>query len=271
MRDKTAKVAVLIPTYAPGAYIENCFRSISQQSLVKDSFCVYVALNGEEHPYRAFVEELLLNFDFHYKFFYLNLPGVSNARNFLIENSSEPYICFVDDDDILSSNFLESLLSVSSESVVGITDVQVFKYNANDSEKNYIGNSYNKLSSVEPSKFKTRKYFSSACAKLINRKMICNTRFDINLSKGEDALFMAQLSHRVHQVRKAEPEACYYVYLRPGSATRSKISKTPEIKRIFYVLKQYSRLLGDQRYEKKFLATRILATLSHLKKLFSLN
>ncbi|WP_084708333.1 glycosyltransferase family A protein [Marinobacter psychrophilus] len=199
------------------------------------------------------------------------MPGVSNARNFLIENSSESYICFVDDDDVLSSNFIESLLSVSSESVIGITDVQFFKNNANHSQKNYIGNSYSNLSSVESSKFKARKYFSSPCAKMISRKMIGNTRFDINLSKGEDALFMTQLSPRVHHVRKAEPEACYYVYLRLGSATRSKISKISEIKRIFYVLKQYSRLLGDQRYEKKFLATRILATLSHLKKLFSLN
>jgi glycosyltransferase involved in cell wall biosynthesis len=201
----------------------------------------------------------------------LNLPGVSNARNFLIENSSEQYICFVDDDDFLSLNFLESLLSVSSEVIVGITDVQVFKYSTNDSEKNYIGNSYSKLSSAESSKFKARKYFSSPWAKIISRKVIGSTRFDVNLSKGEDALFMTQLSPRVHQVRKAEPEACYYVYLRPGSATRSNISKILEIKRIFYVLKQYSRLLGDHRYEKMFLATRILATLLHLKKLFSLN
>lgn len=262
------KISVIIPTYMPEIYFRRCLDSLENQTLDKSDFRVYIALNGQIHPYKNFVESLLNVYSFSHRLYCLEEVGVSNARNFLIDNSFEPYICFVDDDDVLSANYLESLIAVSSESNVGISHVRAFKENLRYAKSNYIGRSYRSLREVEGSKFKTRKYFSSPCAKMIHRNIIGDVRFDVRLSKGEDALFMAKLSPNVQLIRKATPEACYYVYERPGSSTRKKTPIFKELRRLAYLVRVYAGLLLKKEYKKTFIFTRILASLAQLKKLF---
>jgi len=261
-------IAVLIPTFKTGNYFENCLRSLENQTLGKDGFVVYIALNGPEFPYRKYIESLLASCELNHKFFYLKNPGVSDARNFLIDKSDEPFICFVDDDDFLSNNYLEFLLLASDEESIGVSNVRVFSDNPSSSRENYIGKSYVSLRTEESSLFRARKYFSSPCAKIISRVVIGSCRFDVNLSRGEDGLFMAQLSPRVKRIRKALPEACYYVRQRPDSASRKKIRKIEEIKRVGYLELCYMKMLFSSSYKKSFILTRVIATLFQLKKAF---
>ncbi|MFX1825295.1 glycosyltransferase family A protein [Acinetobacter sp. AS5] len=260
-------IAICIPTYKPSYYIINCLQSIEDQTLSKDKFKVYIALNGSEKSYEVYIQEILKKFSFNYKLFFLEEAGVSNARNFLIDHSNEDYIVFVDDDDILSLNYIEELLHVSSSNIMGISNVYNFYGNLNELKKSYIGLCFKNLPEITYSKFKSRKYYSSPCAKMLHRNIISNTRFDTKLSIGEDSLFMAQLSHRVKAVRKTSPSACYYVNERAGSATRKKIDKEKELKRILYSLTTYSKMLLTFRYGTLFILTRIVATLIHGKKL----
>lgn len=262
-------IAVIVPTYMPGEYLRKCFKSLSRQTLSSDKFCVYVALNGSSDQYKKYVYSLLNDCSFKYELSFLEEPGVSNARNFLIENSIEPYICFVDDDDILSDNYLESLLSAVGNKTIGISNVKVFDESVDDSKVNYIGKRYLKLDKQETSIFKARQYFSSPCAKLIHRDIIGNARFDLNLHRGEDALFMAELSPRVAQLQKGVPEACYYVYQRPGSASRKKVNKKEEVSRVLYLVKCYLNMFFSRDFEKKFIFSRIIATLLHIRRLFN--
>lgn len=260
-----ALVSVLIPTCSPGDYFKKCLDSIEDQSIDKSLYTVYIALNGDEKPYKEQVECLIKKYSFNCFFTYTSELGVSNARNLLIEESVEEFICFVDDDDLLSPDYLLSLLSISSKEVVGITDVKAFDNFKEGSHKNYIGLSYSKLQSSESSMFKSRKYFSSPWAKMIHRSIVGETRFDINLRKGEDSLFMAELSPRVRMVRKSEPESCYYVYLRPGSATRRKDSTKEEVKKVFYLVIKFSKLFFTPSYDKAFVGSRVLAAFLQLR------
>lgn len=261
-------IAILIPTYKPGNYIQRCLQSIDRQTLSKDSFKVYIALNGTKDNYEEYVKSLLLYFSFKYEFFYLDEAGVSNARNYLIENSIEAYITFVDDDDCISSVYLESLLSASSINTVGISNVYNFEKDTSERKPSYIGESFLKLPAVEKSKFKSRKYFSSPCAKLMHRDIIGSTRFNTKLAIGEDALFMAELSYKVHAVRKSSSEAIYYVYERANSASRKKVKSLSELKRIFYLTFQYFKIFLQPRYDQVFILTRIAATLKFIKRVF---
>lgn len=261
-------ISILIPTYAPGDYVKNCFESIERQSLSKDLYYVYVALNGPHGEYEAFLKRLLSEFSFNWKFFYLTVPGVSNARNFLIDISNEEYIAFVDDDDVMSSNYLEELLRVSSSRSIGISNCFDFDTLGGPHYDNYIGRSFKSLDDVNRSKFKSRKYFSSPWAKLIHRSMVDNVRFDTSLSVGEDSLFMATISSGVYSLNKTDSSACYFVYNRIGSVTRRKINKFNEFSRVFYLLGKYSKMLFTSKYEKLFIVSRIVATIVHLRKLF---
>lgn len=261
-------IAVLIPTYKPSWYLKRCLRSIEEQTLPKDKLKVYIALNGPKENFEEIIQSALEETNFDYEFFYLEKAGVSNARNHLINNSTEPYVTFVDDDDCISPTYLESLLSVSSIDTIGISNVYNFEQDISERKPNYIGQAFLKLPDIEKSKFKSRKYYSSPWAKLIHRNIIGTTRFNTKLAVGEDALFMAELSYKVKAVKKSLPEAIYYVYERPNSASRTKVKPLDELQRITYLTLQYTKFFFHPRYNKLFVLTRIAATLKFINRIF---
>lgn len=262
------KIAVLIPTFSPGEYFEECLKSLASQSLCKSQYCVYVALNGAQLPYERWIKEYLSKLDMNSRFFYLKQPGVSGARNFLIEQSFEEFICFIDDDDLVSPKYLGGLLRVSSETTVGISDVKAFANNLTDLTRNYIGESYDRLPPVEFSLFKARKHFSSPWGKLVHRSLINHIRYDTKLKKGEDSFFMTQVAESVDAVAKAEITSCYYVRIRPNSASRKKVEPFLEIERICYLIRRYTSLLFSTKMSKSFVLSRMLATILHLRSIF---
>lgn len=262
------KVAVLIPTYKPDWYLERCLRSLDRQTLGKRDFKVYIALNGPQAPYEDVILSLLEQQSFTYEYVYLEQAGVSRARNTLMAKANEPYVVFMDDDDVVSDNYLEGLLAVSTSQDMGVSSVVDFDTDLNDTKPNFMGKTFASLNDVETSKLKSRKYFSSPWAKMLHKDMIGNTRFDVRLARGEDALFMAQLSNNVRSIKKASNGACYYVYEREGSATRRKVQRSQELSRIVYLLYQYSKMLLIKKHNKIFILTRIAATFKQSRNLF---
>lgn len=258
------KVAVLIPSYKPESYLERCLSSLERQTISKSSFTVYLALNGPRNPYEYYVKGLLEKSKFDFNYFYLAEASVSAARNLLIDKSSEDYIVFIDDDDCVSASYIEDILMVSSSDVMGVADVKVFTPEKGVIGSDYIGKCFEGLKSFEESKFKARKYFSSLMGKAIHRKMISSTKFDISLAKGEDSLFMTEISNNVSALKKASSEAVYYVYERELSVTRSSINRRSEFRRLFYLLNIYGKMIFSNGNDRFFIFTRLLATLVHL-------
>lgn len=261
------KIAVLIPTYKPGSYLKKCLECLEHQTLSKEAFKVYIALNGSESRYKNYVLNILKNFNFNYCFIYLTEPGVSNARNFLIEHSTEEFITFIDDDDQISDNYLESFLSIASPDYMPISNSLNFSNSDTIKYSNYIGEAFLRIKNKETSKFRTRKYYSSPWAKLLHREMIGNIRFNTKLSVGEDSLFMAEISSNIKGVVKTGEATYYYVNQREGSATRSNVNRWMEIKRILYLLTIYNKMLISSDKNRIFILTRIIATLKHFKRI----
>lgn len=262
------KIAILIPSYKPKNYLIECLDSIENQNICKSEFKVYLALNGSTDNDFYFVQKTLKNYSFNYTIFNLKIAGVSNARNYLIDHSTEDFIAFLDDDDVISSNYLQSLKKNTTEDNMCISNVLNFSKSTIDTRANYMGLSFKKSRQLESSKIRSRKFFSSACAKMLHRKMIGSIRFDQKLNSGEDSFFMAEISCNIQKICKSEESAIYFVRERIGSATRQKINKKNEIKRIIYLLKKYFSLLIQKKYDSGFILTRILATIKHSKKLF---
>lgn len=260
MQATLKKISILIPTYRPGDYLVDCLQSIEKQTLDKSLFKVYIGLNGDREPYYTFVLDALNSFSFDYELLHIISPGVSNARNILIEQSQEEYIVFVDDDDLVSPNYLEELLKVSSRDGMGIANVYNFEEAPDEKKTNYIGKAFKRIIDGESSKLKTRKYFSSPWSKMIHRDMIGCHRFDPKVAKGEDSLFMAILSPNVKCVNKTPDDACYFVRERVGSVTRRKAAIRYEIKTLNYLILQYLRLLFSPPYDRPFIMTRLAAT-----------
>jgi glycosyltransferase involved in cell wall biosynthesis len=254
------RVAVLIPTFKPGDYLDSCLRSIEAQTLDKSNFTVYIALNGDRVPYEANIKSILSECSFNYRYIYISHPNVSNARNILIEESAEDYIVFIDDDDLISTDYLRGLFNVTTSVNIGIARVYNFKTTINDKGFHYTGRAFESIYHQESSKFKTRSFFSSATGKMLHRDMISDKKFDLALSKGEDSLFMALISPSIIAVVKTSNSSCYYVRQRTGSVTRRKMNLSLELRIFIYLNTQFLKLLFRKNYNKIFILTRIAAT-----------
>jgi glycosyltransferase involved in cell wall biosynthesis len=262
------KISVLIPTCKPQAYFIECLNAIQAQTLEKDFYKVYVCLNGERDPYFDYIREALTRLNFQFEFFYLHEASVSLARNLLLEKAKEKFVVFIDDDDLVSPGYLAEMLKVSSAHTMVISRIYNFRVSICERRLNYIGQTFNQLIDGEASKFKTRKYFSSACAKLLHRDIIASSRFDPKLTKGEDSLFMAEISKNVMSIRKADSSASYYVRERVGSVTRRKIHRVTEIKMLIYLLGKFLKILIAPGYQKSFICSRLLATAAKFFRVF---
>lgn len=219
-------IDIIIPTYKPGVFLVECLVSIQNQTIPFNNFKVTIVLNGDKEPYYSHVEAMLNEFSFNYSLIYTKEKGVSNARNIGIARTSYPYIIFLDDDDILSENYLEQFILNAKPNSIVVSNVFGFIENTKDTIKDYL--SFNECFQSKDL-LKYRKYLSNSCCKLIPREIIKDNRFDLKLFKGEDALFMFSLSHRIVSIVSTNPDVIYFRRIRPFSASRTKYSLFKEV------------------------------------------
>ena len=104
-------ISIIIPTYCPGSYLYECIKSINKQTYVKDKLEVIIILNGIRFPYEIFVKDIINKFQLEIKYLYTDEKGVSAARNLGLDYSKGEYVLFLDDDDLLSENYLLNLIN----------------------------------------------------------------------------------------------------------------------------------------------------------------
>lgn len=251
-------IDIIIPTYKPNDFLVESFMSIEKQNIAFEKFKVTIILNGDKEPYYSNIKAALRKFNFNYSLIYTEEKGVSNARNLGLERTSYPYIVFLDDDDLLTENYLEKLFLLADPDSVVVSNVLGFKDNIENLYQDYL--CFNK-EFQSSNLVKYRKYLSNSCCKLIPRKIIDDTKFDRDLFKGEDALFMFSLSHRISKIISTEPDVVYFRRIRPFSASRKKYSIPKEIKIGLQQQYRYSLVYMQNFKEYNFLLyiSRILA------------
>ena len=56
------KISVIIPSFSPSFYIQDCLNSISNQTFGYDEFEVLIVLNGPKEPYWEYLNMFFLYF-----------------------------------------------------------------------------------------------------------------------------------------------------------------------------------------------------------------
>lgn len=235
------RVSVIVPSYKPGKYVFDCLESLMSQTLDDDLYEVIVVLNGIKDPYYKNLTDYSLRYN-NLHVFYEEVVGVSNARNTGMKYAIGEYYAFVDDDDIISSNYLEELLKVATPTIMGVSNIHSFR----ESVENY-GDDFFACRIVQKrrnpnSLFFNRAILSIPVAKLIHREMIDSRFFDPRFRNGEDALFITQISDKVSGFAFTDPSASYFVRMRNGSATRHKFTIKELSVNAFMLLKAYIKI-----------------------------
>ncbi|MEG0619073.1 MAG: glycosyltransferase family 2 protein [Malacoplasma sp.] len=256
-------ISIILPTYKPEYYLYECFLSINNQTIDKGKFIVHIILNGSDTSYLIKIKNWLLDFDFHYKLTNCIESGVSLARNIGLELSESEFICFMDDDDIITPDYLEKLLLASDINTLGVSNVKAFSDNI-FLQKDYFltfNEAYNGIFS-----FKYKSNLSSIWGKLIHKKMIDNIRFNENIKLGEDSLFMFLVSKNINMIKSTEPDCLYLRRLRNNSAVTKNRNNLYYFGNFIYLIYEYTIafLLDSRSYSLILYINRLMACFKSL-------
>ncbi|MDR0787713.1 MAG: glycosyltransferase [Gemmatimonadota bacterium] len=255
------RVSIIVPTYRPGEYLWDCLRSLERQTFPREWFEVLVVFNGNMEPYAGQLDVGLSRFDLNVRLLHTGICGVSNARNVGIEEAVGTGICFVDDDDWVSESYIADLYEKLQDDIVVVSNLRTC--NGGVLGEDYVTRAFRRHSKTPRGGImRMQSFMSSACAKMIPRSVIGNSRFDCRYSVGEDSLFMASISYRIRSLVLSPSEAIYYRRLTPGSASRQEEPAGVKAARMMKVSVGYLRiyLSAPWRYSFLFMTSRIART-----------
>lgn len=221
------KLSVIIPAYNLERHISRPIDSLINQT-AKDFEIIIVDDGSEDNTYNI-ANEILLNSEIsNYKIIKKKNEGVSSARNIGLKEAVGRYVLFLDGDDYISHDLVESLLSVTEN---GEPDIICWGYNTVNENKTTLINFFD---IVEP---KMREMSGTECLKdvIIHKSMFIWTgsiaykkevlienalQFTIGCSNGEDQEFCYKALSRVKKVLFINKILSYYVQ-REGSISNS--------------------------------------------------
>lgn len=238
-------ISVIIPSFKPGQYVLECLDSLMSQTLDTSLFEIIIVLNGPKEPYYSMLFSYSLQYK-NVKLLYEETSGVSNARNVGLEVAIGEYIAFVDDDDIVSSSYLELLWRCASKDTISMSNIYSFVKSIDEKKDDFfVCKQLRKMGrnkQVDRSFFFYRSFLAFPVAKLIHRDIIGTHRFDKRFANGEDALFITSITDNLSHIVFTPDNAIYYVRERVGSATRRKLDGRKFAKETFNLILAYMKI-----------------------------
>lgn len=234
------KISIIIPTYQPQSYIWECLDSIVAQTLNQEMYEVIVVLNGDKEPYWTELQKYNQEHsDVHIRLVYSKERGVSAARNKGIDEAHGEYLCFIDDDDLITPTYLQSLLSIASEDTIALSNVLAFEDGTSRLQPIYMTCEFRPgATNLTPEAIRRNLY--SVWGKLIHRDIIRDRRFDTSLQNGEDAQFMLLISDAIRTASFTEADVQYRYRQRQNSAFYKRRGATYYLRNI--LIRSYKAL-----------------------------
>lgn len=128
-------ISIIIPVYNVECYLEECLNSIINQN-TSYNYEVIVVNDGSTDDSEIIIDKFVKQYKFIIKINKVN-SGLGAARNTGIRLASGKYIGFVDSDDFIDLNMIDSMLNAAkrTESDIVISDIEAFR--DNNREKKY--------------------------------------------------------------------------------------------------------------------------------------
>lgn len=215
---KTPLISVIVPIYRVEQYLDECVLSIRNQTYTN----LEIILVDDGSPNRC--PEMCDNYakkDSRIIVIHQDNSGVSAARNKGIELAKGEYICFVDGDDTIDSDMIESLYTFGHNHDIDLILPIGNKY-TQKIERNETSFSILKANQVLSDYLQFKNLLDSHG--LLKTKIVKQIKYSDSIFFWEDYAFMVDLISRCNTIAKTT-NIFYYYRQREGSANNSTISE----------------------------------------------
>ena len=206
-------ISVIVPVYKAEKFLNECIISILKQTY--KNFELILVDDGSPDSCGRICDAYQCQ-DKRVTVVHKDNGGLPSARNAGLAVAKGDYITFVDADDFISSNFLESLLNnmiVNNSDVCMAKEIAVFYDNDNNLVNKIDYTTKNVSDYVDVNSFVMfckSKGFCDLSTKLFKRDLFLNVEFDERTGWGEDFIFMYRLTCAHPHKLSTEMNAVYY-------------------------------------------------------------
>ena len=230
IRYKENNVSIIVPVYNAESYLHNCVDSILAQT--HNCFELLLVDDGSKDNSGTICDEYAAK-DSRVRAFHKKNGGASSARNYGLDKAIGEFICFIDADDWVDCNYIESLLPMDDEELV----VCSIAYEGNNNWNLTIWDGiYNHDNWAESLTFLIEHMaICSPCCKIMRRDIIEQNkiRFDTKVSAGEDMLFVCDYISTGIKCMRTISMPLYHYYV---ADTASLSHRTVDFSTTEYVL-----------------------------------
>lgn len=218
-------VSIIVPVYNVEKYLCRCLDSIKNQTY--NNIEVLLVDDGSTDNSGTICDTYTQS-DSRFETFHIPNGGVSRARNYALDRMKGAYCTFIDSDDIVSEYFVEheveSVLNKKEDIVLLSQFIFIHYSNANQCNQLFdhkqgesiIINTYSY-------DFINEKFPLTVVGSLFCSELVRDIRFDEELFRGEDTLFMSKVLNKVGEaVIITENMYAYIQY--PDSLSHGKYS-----------------------------------------------
>lgn len=221
MKSDRPLISVIVPVCNGQDYLENCIRSIEDQTY--ENLEVIVVNDGSTDATGTVCDRLKCDYD-NLRVLSLDDKGVSAARNVGIDAAGGDYITFVDADDRLCSETLGMLYDSMVDTESDVAGCGFFEWSSVEEWRQGAGG----ITTLQSTVYDAHRYLKEAIlrgnsrcwSKLYRREIFDKVRFRENLTIGEDMLFLVGMLPYIDRIVEADYRGYGYFRNPTGAMNR---------------------------------------------------
>ena len=201
------EISCVVPVYNGERFLLRCVDSILKQSF--DNFELLLIDDGSDDGSWALCEKLV-NQDSRVKAFRQKNQGVSATRNIGLQKAIGKYICFVDCDDWVESEYLSLLYKSIVEADYDCARCNHVEHFADHQENKYYSPETDSVGNIN--RLMVDELPGMVWSRLFKRDFLLKNKitFDENIGYGEDAIFVARVYMATDRIVSLEKELYHY-------------------------------------------------------------
>lgn len=265
-------VSIVVPSYKGNDTIPDMLNSILEQTISKSLIQVIIIVNGEDNSSLPLYEEFKKNNqDIDVFIHHDATPSASNARNIAISYADRKFTIFLDNDDMLTESYIQSLYNKSSTDSIVIAGIHDLNESGNLIKDNSANKQYLLASTKATISYNDVTAITTMIAcKLLPTHHLKKVSFVSHLRSGEDVVFFCDYMSKFKPKIRAVPESDNAFYIRritQNSVSRQKSTFDFCVRQRLQVIKELKSLqaVSNDKEQSVFIQSKINAQCTFIK------